>query len=206
MVRIMELNTEGSRTSILLDNGEKYWMKTNDLAGTGIFEGAEISQESFSYWLRIRQYPGALNRAVAMLARRPCSAGEIKSRLARNRYADEIIELVIYKLEKENLLNDRDFCDQWIQYRLNHGYGPGVIRRELRMKGVAQEMIEAALESFDEDDSMEKAEVLAQKAWMHTKPDEDLRKRRQKVIGFLVRKGYSWDTAKAACKSAESKL
>ena len=91
----MELNTEGSRTSILLDNGEKYWMKTNDLAGTGIFEGAEISQESFSYWLRIRQYPGALNRAVAMLARRPCSAGEIKSRLARNRYADEVIELTV---------------------------------------------------------------------------------------------------------------
>ena len=56
------------------------------------------------------------------------------------------------------------------------------------------------------NDRIEKAEVLARKAWMRTKPDKDLRKSRQKVIAFLVRKGYSWDTARAACKSAESKL
>ena len=206
MVRIMELKADDSQTSILLDSGEKYWLKNNDLAGTGIFEGAELSRESFFHWLRIRQYPRALNQAVSMLARRPCSTGEIVSRLTRKRYADEVIELVIYKLEKEKLLNDRDFCDQWIQYRFNHGYGPVFIRRELRMKGIAQEMIDTALELFDEDDRMEKAEALARKAWMRTKPDKDLRKSRQKVIAFLVRKGYSWDTARAACKSAESKL
>ena len=47
MVRIMELKADGSQTSILLDSGEKYWLKNNDLAGTDIFEGAELSRESF---------------------------------------------------------------------------------------------------------------------------------------------------------------
>ena len=206
MVRIMELDTTGSRTSILLDNGEKYWFKNEDLAGTGIFEGAEMSADTFLHWLRVRQYPRALNQAVSMLARRPCSSGEITSRLARNRYASDVIELVVYKLIKENLLNDMDFCNQWIQYRLNRGYGPGIIRRELVSKGIPQVMIDTAFESINEKVGMEKAESLARKAWMRRKPDEDIRKSRQKIIGLLVRKGYSWDTAKAACKYAENKL
>ena len=206
MVRIMEMNSSGSYTSILLDNGDKYWLRNEDLPGTGIFENAEMSSESFFHWVRVRQYPRALNQAVAMLARRPCSTGEISCRLSRNRYTSEVIELVIYKLQKEHLLDDVDFCRQWIQYRLNHGYGPGVIRRELRFKGIAQDLIDTALGSLDEEEGMEKAESLARKAWMHRKPDEDLRKCRQKVIGLLVRKGYSWDIARAACTSAESKL
>ena len=206
MVRIMALDTAGSRTSVLLDNGEKYWFRNEDLAGTGIFEGAEMPDDSFFQWLKLRQYPRALNQAVAMLARRPCSSGEISSRLVRNRYASEVIELVVYKLEKENLLNDVEFCNQWIQYRLTRGYGPSVIRRELRSKGIAQGMIDTAFESLNEEDAMDKAESLARKAWLRKNPEEDLRKTRQKVIGLLVRKGYSWDTAKAACKSAESKL
>ena len=206
MVRIMELDTTGSRTSILLDNGEKYWLRYEDLAGTGIYKDAEMSEDVFFHWLKVRQYPRALNQAVAMLARRPCSSGEITSRLSRHRYTSEVIELVVYKLEKEKLLNDMDFCNQWIQYRLNRGYGPAVIRRELRSKGIAQEMIDTAFDSVNEEDGLDKAEALARKAWMRRKPDEDFRKFRQKVTAMLVRKGYSWDTARAACKSAENKL
>ena len=67
-------------------------------------------------------------------------------------------------------------------------------------------MIDTAFESINEKVGMEKAESLARKAWMRRKPDEDIRKSRQKIIGLLVRKGYSWDTAKAACKYAENKL
>ena len=67
-------------------------------------------------------------------------------------------------------------------------------------------MIDTAFDSVNEEDGLDKAEALARKAWMRRKPDEDLRKSRQKVIGMLVRKGYSWDTARAACKSAENKL
>ncbi|MBR5961271.1 MAG: regulatory protein RecX [Clostridia bacterium] len=206
MVRIAELLVSGSQVTVILESGEKYWLRNEDLAGTGFYAGAEMPADSFYRWLRVRQYPRALNQAVAMLARRPCSKGEISSRLTRNRYASDVIELVLYKLQKEKLLDDRDFCNQWIQYRLNRGYGPAFIRRELRMKGVDEEIILSALESLDEEDGMEKAEALARKAWNRRKPDEDLQKSRQKVIGFLVRKGYSWDAAKAACKAAENNL
>ena len=46
MVKIMELNKAGSQISILLDNGEKYWLRYEDLAGTGIYKDAEIIEMS----------------------------------------------------------------------------------------------------------------------------------------------------------------
>ena len=139
-------------------------------------------------------------------ARRACSRKEISDRLKRLRYTEEVAELVVYKLEKEKLLDDAAFCRQWIRYRLSAGYGPSVIRRELRMKGISAGMIDEALADLPPEEEDENAVRLALKAWKRTGTSGDLRKNRQKVIAALVRKGYGWDTARAACEKAENEL
>ena len=144
-----------------------------------------------------------MNHAVSMLARRPCSRGEIRSRLVSRRYMEDVADLVVYKLEKENLLNDREFCDQWIRFRTARHFGPAVIRRELRMKGIPPDMIEEALAQAEPPDHEDHALVLARKAWARSKAGEDVRKTRQRVITSLIRKGYSWEDARIACDKAE---
>ena len=206
MVRITDFEYHGSLVCVCLDSGEKYWLKKNDLSGSCLSENLEMEMEEFLHFIRIHQYPKALNQAVAMLARRPCSKGEILTRLQRGRYTDEVIELVIYKLEKENLLNDRDFCEQWIQYRLGRKYGPAFIHRELKTKGIPEELICSSLESQDQSQELINAVSVARKAWCRMKTDSDQHKNRQKVISALVRKGYSWEMAKEACCTAEKEL
>ena len=146
MVTVTDISTVRSSACVLLDNGEKYWFRRDDLPAAGIREGLSCEQEDFLQRVRLLQYPRALNHAVAMLARRPCSTGEIRSRLLRLRYTEEVAELVLYKLDKEKLLDDEDFCLQWIRSRTARRYGPAVIRRELRMKGIPEQMIESAFE------------------------------------------------------------
>ena len=119
------------------------------------------------------------------------------------RSVDEIKAALI---EKEKLLDDAAFCRQWIRYRLSAGYGPSVIRRELRMKGISAGMIDEALADRPPEEEDENAVRLALKAWKRTGTSGDLRKNRQKVIASLVRKGYGWDTARAACEKAENEL
>ena len=148
-------------------------------------------------------YSRALNRAVAMLARRPCSKKEILDRLRRAGFAEETADLVLYKLEKEKLLDDEAFCVQWIRYRISGKYGPAVIRRELRMKGISEDIIDSAFAGLDEEAEQENALAVARKAWKRTKPTDDIRKNRQKVITALVRKGYSWEAAREACHQVE---
>lgn len=206
MVRIAEIKKVRSLVCILLDNGETYWLFPEDLAGTGFAENQEYDSGAFDQWIKIRQFPRALNLAVSMLARRPCSKGEILHKLLSRKFTGEVAELVVYKLEKENLVNDVEFCDQWIRYRLGRGYGLSVIHQELRIKGISEEMISAAFDRLDPDEGRENAFHMARKCWKRIMGGEDVRKSRQKVIAFLVRKGYDWDTAREACRKAEDEL
>ena len=149
MVTVKDISRIRASVCILLDSGEKYWLREADLPAAGIREGISFETEDFLQKIRLCQYPHALNHAVSMLARRPCSRKEITSRLIRLRYTEDVAELVAYKLEKEKLLDDGEFCEQWIQYRLSKGYGPSVIRRELKMKGIPDGMIDKALAASD---------------------------------------------------------
>ena len=136
MVTIVETENVRSFCCIRLDNGTSWWIRRDDLPLSGFREGQTYEEEDFQQQLRLCQYPRALNHAVSMLARRPCSRKEIADRLKRLRYTEEVADLVVYKLVREKLLDDEAFCDQWIRYRLSSRYGPSVIRRELIMKGI----------------------------------------------------------------------
>ena len=203
MVTIQEISRNRSRVSVRLDNGEIFWLTQSDVYAEGCYEGKKYDPESFYQWIRICQYPRALNHAVSMLARRPCSTGEIRRRLMLHHYTEEVTELVLYKLEKEKLIDDISFCEQWIHFRQQRGYGPSLIRRELKYKGIPDNIIQ---DCFDRQESCEDtsgALLLARKAWKKYSSSEDRLKSRQIVIQFLVRKGYDWSTARSAAEEAE---
>ena len=203
MVTIIEIRYIHSFGYIRLDSGEEFWLRQEDLHAAGFHEGAEYNKDFFLHQIRLLQYPHALNHAVSMLSRRPCSKNEITSRLTRLMYTAEVTELVVYKLEKEKLLNDADFCEQWTRFRISRHMGPSVICRELRMKGISEDIISAALNHINQDEEYENAVFLARKAWNRIRSGGDIRKNRQKVILSLVRKGYDWDTARSACEYSE---
>ena len=205
MVTIQKIGFVRSMACIQLDDGRKIWLTRSDLLESGWREGTSVDRKDFERFVSLHQYPRALNQAVAMLARRPCSKGEISQNLRRHRYADDVIGLVIYKLEKENLLNDQEFSELWVQQR-SRKYGSRRIRQELRTKGVPESTAEEALSSLSEEEMLESATALAAKAWSKVIPGEDPRKTRQRIISSLVRKGFDWDLARQASDTAESEV
>ena len=206
MVTIIEIKRIRSMCCIVLDSGEQFWIRQNELTGTRFSEGETYPYDTFIQNIRLCQYPYALNHAVSMLARRPCSSKEISSRLIRLRYTDEVAEMVVYKLKKENLVNDEEFCSQWIRFRLSQKTGTSLIRRELKVKGISEDIISTAFDLIENEEEQENAVLLAKKAWKRIRPGDDIRKSRQKIIAYLVRRGYDWETARISCKSAEQEL
>ncbi len=187
-----------------LDGGEKHWLPRKAAQETGWKIGDLVAPEDFRRRVLLAQYPHGLNLAIAMLARRPCSRGEIAAKLKSARYMDETAEMVLYKLEREKLLNDRDFALQWARSRLNRKYGAYRIQQELRQKGVSGEDLEVAMESLDEEELLTQAITLARKGLARGKPGEDPRKTRQRVLASIVRRGFSWDLARQACSQVLS--
>ena len=198
MDMITAIKKERGHFRLTLTNGETVVVSAELFRERPFAEGDAIDLEEYDEWLLPRQYRAALDRAVSLLAMRAHSRGEIEQKLLRAHYRPATVEMVLYKLERENLLDDADFARQWTAARSGRKLGSGRIAQELRRKGVSTETIEEALSEIDEDDQLSAAAVLAEKALHRAKPGEDPRKTAQRIVGMLARRGYSWDIARKA--------
>ena len=160
-------------------------------------EGQPLNLEEYDQWLMVRQYRHALDKAVAALAARACSRKEIEGKLLRIGYRPCTVEMVLYKLEREHLLDDADFARQWVEARCKK-LGRRRIAQELRQKGISAEQTDEALKQVDEEKQLACAASLASKALGRAKSGEDPRKTAQRIIAAIVRRGYGYDVARKA--------
>ncbi len=160
-------------------------------------EGQPLNLEEYDQWLMVRQYRHALDKAVAALAARACSRKEIEGKLLRIGYRPCTVEMVLYKLEREHLLDDADFARQWVEARCKK-LGRRRIAQELRQKGISAEQTGEALKQVDEEEQLACAASLASKALGRAKSGEDPRKTAQRIIAAIVRRGYGYDVARKA--------
>lgn len=96
--------------------------------------GDEVDLEEYDHWLLLQQYRPALEYAVSLLAQRPYAEQELNQKLARYGYRPAVCEMVLYKLSKHGLLDDRAFAQQWTEARAGRGLGRTRIAQELRRK------------------------------------------------------------------------
>ncbi len=185
------------KLKISFESGWEVWLNRNTMLPFPAAEGTEVDRESFERFILLQQYPQALEKAVSLLAERARSRKEIEDRLHFAHYDREVISLILYKLEKENLLDDQEFSRQWVQSRVKK-YGSARITRELQMKGLDRETAESALEEYSEEDELRSAALLAEKKIRSMRSETDRKVLFRRVTGMLVRRGYSWEIARKA--------
>ena len=199
---ITEIRKDRGVYRVAISCGETIRLPSALMRERPLQEGQEIDLEEFDQWLLLRQYRHALDRAVGYLALRAHSRHEIEEKLLRAGYRPNTIEMVLYKLQRENLLDDADFARQWTESRSHRKLGRSRIAQELRRKGIASDVAEEALSAIDDDDQLSAAIALAEKAAARIKPGEDPRKAGNRILAMLSRRGYSWEIAKAALHQA----
>ena len=134
------------------------------------------------------------------------ASGEIAQKLRRRLYMEDTIEMVLYKLEKERLIDDEAFARDWAASRARSQMGRSRILRELRMKGIPQEMAELALEELDESEGDEASVTLACKLLRRYSREADERKAMQKLLAAMARRGYGYEDSKRAVEMAIRKM
>ncbi len=91
----------------------------------------------------------ARGAALRLLTLRPRTVAEMRERLAQ-RFGSEAVEQTVTRLQADGLLNDADFAQQWRQSRERRKpRSRSMIERELKQRGVAEGVIEEALEDYD---------------------------------------------------------
>ena len=130
--------------------------------------------------------------SLRFLSYRARSIKEMRDRLIKKKASDEVIEKIITLLLEQNLLNDKDFAQSWMESRLrSRPKSMSVIKQELIQKGISRDILEEVLIDTKEVDreSIKKVIEKAKKKYSHL----ELREQKEKIAGYLGRRGYSWD-------------
>lgn len=198
---VTAIEHSGRHNVLVTINEEIQLMLSRDIwAERPLSEGEELDFEAFNQWLLPRQYPEALNKAVALLAQRARSGGEIRQKLERAHYLEDTIDMVLYKLEKERLLDDGAFARDYAASCARRQMGKSRIRMELARKGLPRELIDRTMEQLPQEEADDAAIRLAQKL-LRRHNGEDTRKEMQKVLAAMARRGYSYEDSKEAIEA-----
>lgn len=139
-----------------------------------------------------------LNRAYHFLKFRLRSEKELCDYLIRKKAPADLIEKIINKLKESKFIDDKEFIKWWVDQR-NYFKPKGrfVLKQELLRKGIAKDMIDEFFYNLENNNEG----GLALKALEKKRPVFERLKgkeRYQKAINFLLRRGFSFDSAKKA--------
>ena len=91
-------------------------------------------------------------------------------------------------LAREGLQSDERYTESYIHHRINRGYGPVHIRRELQQRGVSDEMVELVFDALNVDWPRAIAAVREKKFGSGMPSDFKERSRQSR---FLQYRGFS---------------
>jgi len=143
---------------------------------------------------KTREYRRGWESALRLLHYRERSIKELSDRLSEKHYSPKTIAAVIKRLEELDLLDDKKFARLWTRSRIRFKpRSAWLIGRELREKGIEEEVIQQVIEEeFTAEQEMGAAMSLAEKQVRRYRGEES-EKARRKLFAYLARRGFSSD-------------
>lgn len=201
ITRIEPQKRKRKRYSIWIDNQYSFSCDKEVLLKLCLEEGQEVSFSELEALLRDIQQKEAKDYSLYILARRPLSEAQLKDKLRSRRYDSKIISIVIDYLKGIGLIDDLNYSRLWIRSRSRtNPRGALLLRQELRMKGIASQIIERVLDEFKE--SYNEEELLVQVAEKRAKKLKNLDpiSRKRRLFNYLLRRGFLVDEVRKVIK------
>jgi len=144
-----------------------------------------------------------MDAAATFLAVRPRSVAETRRRLRHLGYPHALVDRVVDRLIELEYLDDEAFSRAWVESRDRaRPRGENALRRELMLKGVGREVIDAVLAeragSASDPVDADGARRLLERRRAALEREPDPRRRRQKAYRLLAANGFDPATCSEA--------
>lgn len=190
----------GERVNIFIDGDYSFSLDTALIEKFQLGHGFQVDAITLERLLQADGDAKVRARALHFLSYRPRSRDEVRQRLIRDGWAEDVVDRVLDKLREQGYLNDAVFAGLWVEHRtLGKPRGANALQQELRRKGISKEIISEALPTASQE--LENAVVTA-RSILQSKSRQwsnlDDKERQTKLIQTLQRRGFSFPTARAA--------
>lgn len=136
----------------------------------------------------------AKSRAINYISGKLKTKYEVRLKLKENGFAEDVIDEVLDILEKEEYLNDKVYCEIFIEDKKKlNGYGKNKIKSLLIQKGISKNIFEDFLNEFEYDEEFDNALKMGIKKLELLLNEEDNFKKKQKIINYLTYRGFDFD-------------
>jgi regulatory protein len=115
----------------------------------------------------------------------------LRQRLSRKSFSPDVIDRVVKELERQGVLNDTDYAQSIYERGLRKGLGAFGMRREMRLKGIPDEIIKRFVDQGEEEGSFDQAAHDLAESILRRSENVDGQKLVSRLVSGARRKGQS---------------
>ncbi len=198
IIKNIEFNDKKDKFVIETDTKESFLLSYNDFERYKIHNEMTIDDELYTHLLNISKFTEAFEISLNFLSYKLRTEKEIITKLKFKKFSTEIIDEVITKLKNLDLLDDYNYAKIFINDKINlTNYSKRRIINDLYQKGIDKRIYENYLEDvFGCNMELDKATQIVEtkiNIWKEKHEGYDLK---NKIVTFLLQKGFSYDVAK----------
>jgi len=193
MVKITGLKAGKKRNkqvNVYLDGKYAFSLLAEVVAAEALRVGQELTDNQIMLLSGADRYQRCMDAALRFIGYRPRSESEVRQRLFRHGFDAACIEKALERLKETGLVDDATFARFWKENR--ETFSPRsrwLTERELRQKGLPDDIIKQAVGDVDDGESAYRAAVT-RAGRIHATDYRDFRRR---LGDYLGRRGFGYE-------------
>jgi regulatory protein len=147
-------------------------------------------------------YDAARQIVLRQLAMGPRSRADLEQKLARRSCPPDVVTAVLDRMTDVGLVDDDAYAQMLVRsQQAGRGLARSALARELRAKGIDDDLAQVALVSISDADERDRARALVDKK-LRAMHGLGIEVQTRRLAGMLVRKGYSSGVVYAVIREA----
>ncbi len=180
------------RYKVFIDGEYAFVLYKGEIRDYSLKSGAEISENIYNEIMSVVLPKRAKLRAMNLLQKKDYTEKQLRDKLSEGMYPAGIIDDAVSYVKSFRYIDDDRFARDYITYQMENR-SRSRITQDLLGKGLSKEVIMGAIQELyaEDEGEVEINQIRALLAKKHYDPENSDYKEKQKMMAFLLRKGYS---------------
>lgn len=187
-----------AKYKVFLDEQFAFVLYKGELSRYKIQEDAQLSEETIKEIKKEILEKRAKLRAMHLLERMDRTEAELYTKLKRDLYPEDIIEIAMQYVKSFGYIGDKGYARRFVESRQG-SKSKLEIKMSLLQKGISKEIVSEVLEAYydGQDESMAIQRLLDKKRFSAETATEE---EKRKIYGYLMRKGFAYEEIRRVIK------
>lgn len=191
MILIIKVERKGKKVQLTFSDSTTLKINSDLHRKYNFTAGEQINKSFFEQLIKENHYIEAKVSALRLLSIRNHSSNELRQKLLKKKFPEDIINQVINELNDLNYIDDKKFADQFYNELIGKFFGPLKIKNEMVKRRIDKKIVDEILHNYFNDVNFQKEIILQylkkNKFPVSIKSKNEL----QKIYNHLIGRGFS---------------